>query len=106
VGETALVGSLSHLDADFRGQHHPVTAALEDAAQDLLGSTGVVHVGGVDEVDAPLQAVVHHLRGGCFVRLGAERHGAERDARHGQGCFSQGSLFHGQAPLAAGFSRQ
>jgi hypothetical protein len=64
--EALVVGPVAHLPVDLGGQDDllPATAALgEPAADDLLGDTltglPAVDVGGVEEVDAQLEGLVH-----------------------------------------------
>jgi len=52
-------------------------AGRQRPAQDLLGPSGAVHVGRVEEVDPGLQAPVHHAHGFRLLGLVAERHGAQ-----------------------------
>ena len=62
-----------------------------DLSQDLLRQALVVDVRGVEEVDAPLEAQVHHRRGGIDIGLRPERHRAHAGAGHlevGMGEFS------------------
>jgi hypothetical protein len=78
-GVAALVDVLAHRAVRLGGQHHVVSSALERLADDLLGLTGGVHVGGVHEVDSGVQRTVDD--GGRIVVIGvspgAEHHGAQ-----------------------------
>src|SRR6185312_7877734 len=51
---------LAHLDADFGSQDDLIAPTAQKSAYDRLRGTGVVDIGGVDEVDAALEAGVDH----------------------------------------------
>ncbi len=65
TGDASLVWTVAHLAVDLGGQHDAVALAvhLEGAADELLAFALVVDVGGVDEVDAPVQGAVDDLNG-------------------------------------------
>ena len=55
----------------------PVGTGRQPVADDLLGATTCVHVGGVDEVATTLDEQVELFVSGRLVALVAERHRAE-----------------------------
>ena len=76
------MGRIAHLVADLARQHHLIAAPFERAAGDLLGRAPVVDIGRIEEVDAAFQAAADHAPRRGLIGLGAERHGAEADARN------------------------
>ncbi len=94
AGEAAFIGAGAHFAGGFTGQHYAVAAAFEDLAEHGFRHTGLVHVGGVEEVDAMVEAGVHQA-GGCGQVAGlAQGHGAKGGAGDGQIGVQEGALFH------------
>ena len=77
-----LVGPLSHGPPHLGGQHHLVAPVLEGLAHDALGFAAVVHIGGVDEIDAAIQGLVNDADGFFLVGGATEHHGAQAQARN------------------------
>ncbi len=71
-----------HREADLGGQHDLVATARDGPADQLLGHPVAVGVGGVDQVDAPVEGGVDdgHALVGVGAR-GGEGHGAEPEGR-------------------------
>ena len=87
AGEPGIVRPPAHRHPDLGGHQHPVTAALENLAYDVLGQPAGVDVGGVDEVDSGLQA--HVYLPSSLVHVGRPDAGepsaaAERHRAHGE----------------------
>jgi hypothetical protein len=59
-------------DAELRGEHHVVAAALDGAAHELLVAPDAVHVRGVEEVDPELQRAVDRGDRLRLVRVAVE----------------------------------
>src|SRR5579862_3433456 len=92
--QTDIIGAVAHFAADFAGQDYLIAPPFERFADDGFRQAAVVHIGGVDEVDAGFQGAVDHADGGGFVGLRAERHSAETGARNVQVSVMQGAAFH------------
>jgi len=56
--EPGVVGAVAHRHARLCGDEDAVAASLERLADELLGQAGRVDVGGVDQVDARVEAAV------------------------------------------------
>ena len=67
-----------------------------------LGHPRLVHVGGVEEVDAVVHACVHQARGGRLVAGFAEGHGAKTGAGNREVSVQEGALFHETDSLTNG----
>ena len=83
----ARVSRLAH-DAALGGQHHPIAAIADGAADQLLVLVRPVHVGGVEQIDAEVERAVDRgdrlgLVGGA-VEL-AHAHAAEAERRDFEG---------------------
>ena len=96
---------------DLGGDERLVALALERLAQDLLRAAVGVDVGGVEQVDAGLEADVHQPRGlgdvGCAPGLeklvaAAERAGAKAENGNLEAGASQKTVFHGRLDAARG----
>ncbi len=61
-------------------KHELVAASLQNPAEHLFGRARVVHVGGVQKIDAVVQTEVDHPGSNRFGRLASEGHGPEADA--------------------------
>ena len=75
-----LVRVIAHRPIDLGREHDVVAAALERLADDHLGLTGRVAVGGVHEVDPGIQRLVDDADAVVVVRItngGSEHHRAE-----------------------------
>jgi AraC-like DNA-binding protein len=74
-----LVRFLAHRHAELGGDDQIVPAALDGPADDLLGLTAGVDVGGVDDVDAGLERAVDDPDRVLVIRVAhlAEHHRAE-----------------------------
>jgi len=79
-----LVLTRSHLHVHLRRKHDVIATTLQRAPHDLLGLTGRVHVGRVDEVDAAVEGGVHDAHALVDVDVAplAEHHGAETVGAH------------------------
>src|SRR6185437_2867863 len=99
-----------HADADL-GRDHEVLALghlQQGRAHDLLGATGVVAVGGVEESDADVERALEIGRRLGLVELapaaaalGAPRIAAEADAADDQARAAERSVLHRKSPLLA-----
>ncbi len=75
-------------------QNHAMAPAFKGAAEHGFRSASGIDVGGIEEIDARVEAAFHHLHGGWFVGLSAESHGAEAQAGNFQTGFREGDLIH------------
>ena len=82
-GEAPALDRRLHREADLGGQHDLVATPVDGPADQLLGHPVAVGVGGVDQVDAPVEGGVDdgHALVGVGARCG-EGHGAEPEGRH------------------------
>jgi hypothetical protein len=71
-----------------------MAAAFERAAEHGFRGASGIGVGGVEEIDARVEAAFYHLHGGWFVGLSAESHGAKAQAGNFQTGFREGDLIH------------
>ncbi len=94
--EAVLVRRVAHLEEDFAGQDDLVAAALERVAEQRFRDTRVVHVGGVEEVDAGVEAAVDDLVGARLIERLAEGHGAEAEAGDVEVGVGKGAVVHGR----------
>ena len=103
---TAAVAGVPRLRAHrpeaLRRDHELVAAALQPAAEDLLGAAGGrevaaerVHVGGVEEGDALLVGVIEDGARAVLVDLESEGHGAEADPRDLEPGAAETNVLHG-----------
>ena len=92
----AFVDGLADRVAQLAGQHPVLALALEQLAQIALGLALVVHIGGVDEVDAVLARRGNDAGGVAQRRLLAEHHGAQAQGRDFQVAFSEAAVVHRQ----------
>ena len=103
-----LFGASSSPEPAFGGQHdgigHARRAASQPAADDLLRPPVAVDVRGVDQRAARVGKAVQLPVRDRFVRLLAEGHGAEAEARHRTAAASQSAIFHASATYAAKIS--
>src|SRR5207244_12743620 len=77
-----------------------LACVAQDASELVLRSAPVaVAVGGVDEVDAGRDRLVHHALGCCEIDAAAEIVAAEPDDRHFERGASEPPLLHGQSLL-------
>ncbi len=86
-GEAVVIGPVAHAAVDLGGQDDLLAASAalgEPAPDDLFGDAfadlPAVDVGGVEEVDAEFEGLVHDGEGLFFGGLRAEVHGAEAEA--------------------------
>ena len=79
-----LVGLFAHLEEDFAGEDDFVAPALERRAEQGLCDSRVVHIGGVEEVDAGVDAAIDHLVRARLIERLAQRHGAKAQAGDGE----------------------
>jgi hypothetical protein len=96
----ALVGIVAHRHEELRREHDVVAAALECLADDLLGLTGGVDVGGVDEVDPRIEGAVDDADRVVVVGVapGAEHHRAEAELGDLDAGASEWAVVHGVSP--------
>jgi hypothetical protein len=89
------------------GEHHLVSAAPQCLAHDLLGLTGRVHVGRVDEVDAPVERGVDDADAVVVVGVAdvTEHHGAQAVHAHLDAGAAQSAVTHSHARNAMSWSR-
>ena len=92
----------SHRPEALRRDDELVAAALQPAAEDLLGAAGGgevaaerVHVGRVEEGDALLVGVIEDRARAVLVDLEAEGHGAEADAGDLEAGAAETNVLHG-----------
>ena len=85
----------------FVATHELLAAAVEPAADDLLGpadggpvAAERIHVGGVEERDAALGGPIHDRDGSRFVALEPERHRPETDARDLEAGAAESNVLH------------
>jgi hypothetical protein len=102
------VGPRPHVARDLGGHDDAVARhlqVLQCLSGDLLGYTGRVDVGGVDEVDAGVQRLADQPLGVSLLQLAdlgpqagaaAEGHGAQAELRHEQAGAAQGFVAHGR----------
>jgi len=106
----ALVPGLRPHPADaLGGDDEVVAAALQPAAQDLLGAAGGadvpaegIDVGRVQEVDAGLGGGVEDGPAVRLVALQAEGHGAQAELRDLQAGAAEPRVLHGVSPAVGG----
>jgi hypothetical protein len=98
-GQVLLV--LAHVAEDLGGEDDLFAAHValgEPAADDLLGDAfaflAPVDVGGVEEVDAQVEGLVHHGEAVGFGGVGAEVHGAQAQAGHTAAGASERGVLH------------
>jgi hypothetical protein len=74
-----LVDVVAHPAVHLGGEHHPIPAAGQGLADDLLRLAGRVHVGGVDEVDPGVQRPLDDPGRLVMIRIapGPEHHRAQ-----------------------------
>ena len=105
--EPGVVGAVAHRHARLGGEQHAVAAAAQGAPDDLLGEAAGVDVGGVDQVDARLEAHVD-LAGRAFdvgradvgeLVAAAEGHGAEGEGGHPETRAPELAIVHGPSLL-------
>ena len=105
AGEADVVGPVPGREAALGGEHDPVAdvgrAGRQPAADDLLRGAAGVDVGGVDEGAAGLDERVELRVRALLVGLVAERHRAERVARHDGSRCRRGCGTPWSSPLAA-----
>jgi hypothetical protein len=87
-----IAGPESHL----AGQHHPIAPPLQRMAENRLRLARVVRIGGIEEIDARVDAAVHQACGKRLVRLLAERHGAGAGAGYRQTGVPKGTSLHAE----------
>ena len=87
----AVIGPVAHLPQNLGRQHHvgarPAGIA-HGGAGDLFRKSARIDIGGVDEIDAPIQ------RPGKEAAAAAEGHGAEAEFRHEQARAAKGVVAH------------
>ena len=95
----APVEVFAHGQPHLGGQDDLLPHAPQGVAEQGLALPEAVHVGRVDEVDAPVQGELHHSR--CVllaevahVHLAAELHGSQRHLAHDESCVPQFPVLH------------
>ena len=104
--EAGVVGPVPHRQARLGGEQHAVAPAAQRLADDLLRHAVGVDVGGVDQVDAGVEAQVDLARGAGDVghpdrrvrAPAAEGHRAERQRRDAQAGAAELAVLHSQPP--------
>jgi hypothetical protein len=71
-----------------------MAAPFERPAEHGLRGASGIGVGGVEEIDARIEAAFYHLHRSWFVGLSAESHSAEAEAGDFQTGFREGDLIH------------
>ena len=87
----------AHGAIDLGGDHQPIPLPTggDGLADDALAHAPVVHIGGVDEVDAGVQGSVHDIDALRFRGRAAEVHGAQAQGRHPDAGPAQSAIVHG-----------
>ena len=95
---------VAHRQAELGGQDDLLPQALQGIPEQGLAFPAGVDVGGIDEVDAAVQCVLHHAGGRGLVQrahlVPPERHGAQRDLAHDKPRFPQRPVLHSLPPLS------
>src|SRR5215218_9209653 len=100
--EADVVRTVAHREAHLRGEHQLVPASiLYRAAEDLLGGTVLVDVGGVHEVAAGFEEAGGDPLRTLLVELPPERHGPEAQLGDHQPRPAQTSVLHITPPQSA-----
>jgi len=103
----AVVGAAQDVEACLCGEHDAVALALDRLADDLLGLAARIDIGGVDKVDAGIEAHVD-LAPGCWKIDRSERlrrvvspegHRAQGQRRDLQARSTEQAVFHCRPPL-------
>jgi hypothetical protein len=101
---TLLPGLRVDVPAELRGDHDLAADGREGLAHELLVPEGAVHLGGVEERDAPLHGRPderdHLPRVRDRTVAEAHSHAAEPEGRHLQAAAPQLALLHSPASLA------
>ncbi len=72
-----LIGLFAHLEEHLAGDDELVALAFDGMTQHGFGDAKLIHVRGVEEVDARLDAAIYQLRRAGLIQRLAEGHGAE-----------------------------
>jgi hypothetical protein len=102
-GQAPVVGAGSLRHESFGCEDHLVATAAQRPAEDLLGLTAAVHVGGIDEIPASGQEPVNDLPGlgliaGSESAAGTEVHRAQAGTGHLQARPAHVHVLHWCAP--------
>jgi hypothetical protein len=92
----AAVGSVAHREMHLGREHDVVAAPPQRPADDLLGLTGRIDIGGVDEVDARVERAVDDADALVVIRVapGTEHHRAEAQLGDRNAGAPQHALLH------------
>ena len=105
TGVAAIVRTGTHGVVELRRQHDLVPTAHDGLADDLLGLTVRVHVGGIDEVDPGVQRLMHRADALVVILVAPrpEGHRAQAVGAHADAGSSEDPIFHRSTlrPLAA-----
>src|SRR5262249_18302106 len=96
IDQVAATVGTAHLP-ELGSEHYALSAGRKGPADELLVMAPPVHVGGIQEVDSPIEGAVDHRdrRGIVALPVGAgHRHASEPDRRHAQRAVSQLPIFH------------
>jgi hypothetical protein len=75
-----LVWLVAHLEKHLAGEDNLVAATLERVTEQGFRDSGVVHVGGVEEIDAGIEAASDDLVRARLIEGFAQGHGTEAEA--------------------------
>ncbi len=79
--ESLLVGLVADFESHLAGDDQLVAPALDGLAEHGFGHASLVHVGGVEEVDAGFDAAVDQFGRAGLIERFAEGHSAEAETR-------------------------
>ena len=99
AAESAVVHALAHGIEALGGDHQLIAVPRHQPAEDLLCLPLAVDIRTVEEVDPGLAASPIETRRLRFVRIAAERHGAETELRNLNACTTEPDLLHVIASL-------
>ena len=108
-----VVGARADAEGPLGGDEHPVAAALDRLAEDLLGQPARIDVGRVEHRQPGVEADVHQPRGLGDVAgapgleelaAAAERAGAEAQDGHAESRSAEDSILHGRVTPAVKLS--
>ena len=94
-----MIGARAHRVADFGGQNPVAPLGLDGTPDDLLGLALIIDIGGIDEIDTMIRRHADNGLGCGFIRLHAEHHGAEAQARDFETTAAQFMIAHAFPPF-------
>ena len=93
--KAVLVGFVAHLEENLAGEDDLVATSLERRAEQGFRDARVVHVGGVEEVDAGVDTAIDDLVRARLIERLAQRHGAEAEAGDVEVGVGESATIHG-----------